>query len=474
MPGKRTLAEHAPSLVPYWHSTKNLPLSPETVSFGSKFVAVWICDFGHEYRSPVNTKTSKSTGCPVCSNRLIVAGINDLPTLRPDVMKRWAWDLNGDVDPAGLSVFSRRSVWWTCDSDSRHRWFAQIQVQSRGANCAVCHGAQVQSGVNDLLSVAPSVAAEWHPSLNGDVLPSDVTSSSNRRVWWRCPLDSRHVYEAMIYNRTGRNSGCPFCDGKMVLPGVNDFATTHPRFLPEWDFQKNHLFGPQELTAGSSKMAWWKCFKGHEWRASVKDRVRGRQCPYCVNKWIIAGENDLASLNPELLDEWDTESNLPLTPTSVGPGSNRRVSWICRENPEHKWRATPTSRTSLKATGCPTCAKYGFSPSNPGLLYFIENSELRARKVGITNVNAKTDRVGAFVVNGWQVVFSIKDDNGQKIADAELALFRWLRHELKIPAYLGKSEMVNMAGNTETFASDEGPSNREVIQKIHEILESLG
>lgn len=471
MTAKRTLAEHSPALIRYWHSTKNLPIDPETVSYGSKFVAVWTCDFGHEYSSPVNTRTSKATGCPVCSNRLIVAGINDLPTLRPDLMKRWDSDLNLEVDPTTLSVSSRTLVWWTCDSDTRHRWHAMVQTLSRGGNCGVCHGVQVQPGVNDLASMFPTVAADWHPSLNGDLLPTEVTSSSHRRVWWKCAIDSRHEYDAMVYNRTGQNSGCPICNGKTVLSGVTDFATTHPQLLSEWDFQKNDSFSPQDFTAGSHKRAWWKCSKGHGWQASIKDRVRGRQCPFCVNKWIIAGENDLATLNPELVDEWDLDSNLPLTPTSVGPGSNRRIAWVCRVIPEHKWRASPTSRTSAKATGCPNCAKYGFSPSKPGILYFIENPGLRARKIGITNVDAKTDRIGSFAANGWQVVCLVQKVDGQVVADVELALFRWLRDELKIPVYLGKVDMLNMTGSTETFASDEGPTNEEIVRKIHEFME---
>lgn len=470
MSNPNSLANRRPDLVRFWLSSKNLPLTPETVSFGSKRIVFWQCEFGHEYSSSVSSKTGKFANCPVCSNRLVIPGINDLPTLRPDLMKRWDSDLNLDVDPTTLSVSSRTLVWWTCNSDARHRWHAMVQTLSRGGNCGVCHGVQVQPGVNDLASVSPTVAADWHPSLNGNLLPSEVTSSSHRRVWWKCAVDSRHEYEAMVYNRTGQNSGCPICNGKTVLLGVTDFATTHPHLLAEWDFEKNDSFSPQVFTAGSHKRTWWKCAKGHGWEAAIKDRVRGRQCPYCVNKWIIAGENDLATLNPEFVDEWDFEANLPLTPTSIGPGSNRRIFWVCRENPEHKWQATPSSRTSVKATGCPTCAKYGFSPSNPGVLYFIENPGLRARKIGITNVNAKTDRIGAFAANGWQVVCLIQKVNGQAVADVELALFRWIRQDLQLPIYLGKTEMLNLAGNTETFAGDEGPTNEEIVRKIHEFM----
>ena len=37
----------------------------------------------------------------------------------------------------------------------------------------------------------------------------------------------------------------------------------------------------------------------------------------------------------ELLDEWDSERNLPLTPESVSYGSKRHVWWRCANG--HSW-----------------------------------------------------------------------------------------------------------------------------------------
>lgn len=392
--------------------------------------------------------------------------------VRPDLLERWDWGGNAALDPMILSPYSRQVAWWTCPVDDRHRWKAQIQVLTGGAKCAVCHGAQVQAGVNDLASNFPNLATEWHSSKNEPLRPNDVTASSHKKVWWNCPLDSRHEYEATIANRSGRNSGCPVCAGKKVLVGVNDVQTTNPELLLQWDFELNLDCSPSQFTAGSHRSVIWKCANSHVWKAAIKDRVRGRDCPFCVNKFIAEGENDLATSNPELVSEWDQAANLPLTPQSIGAGSNRKVFWVCANDTDHRWRATPSSRTSSRATGCPACAKYGFSPSDPGILYFIEHKELRARKIGITNLNAKTDRLGAFVGNGWKILYSVSNNEGQKIADAESFLFRWLRRELKLPVYLGKVDMANMAGNTETFASDEGPSSEEIIQRIRKILES--
>ena len=59
----------------------------------------------------------------------------------------------------------------------------------------------VQKGFNDLAAKAPDVAAQWHPTLNGNLTPEMVTPGSHRRVWWQCPLG--HTWKAFVYSRTG-------------------------------------------------------------------------------------------------------------------------------------------------------------------------------------------------------------------------------------------------------------------------------
>lgn len=86
--------------------------------------------------------------------------------------------------------------------------------------------------VSSLAVTHPTIAAEWHPTRNGDLTPEDVTFGSTRKVWWvgRCG----HEWPATIGNRVGRRSGCPFCANKKALAGFNDLATLHPDLSAEW------------------------------------------------------------------------------------------------------------------------------------------------------------------------------------------------------------------------------------------------
>ena len=49
----------------------------------------------------------------------------------------------------------------------------------------------------------------------------------------------------------------------------------------EWNSNKNGFQHPDMFSANSSKKVWWKCDKGHEWKARISNRTAGTKCPYC-------------------------------------------------------------------------------------------------------------------------------------------------------------------------------------------------
>ncbi len=53
-----------------------------------------------------------------------------------------------------------------------------------------------------------------------------------------------------------------------------------------------------------------------------------------------------------ILDEWDEEKNLPLTPESIAHTSSTPVWWRCEKG--HSWCTQVRSR-SRSSTGCPVC-----------------------------------------------------------------------------------------------------------------------
>lgn len=126
----------------------------------------------------------------------------------------------------------------------------------------------------------------------------------------------------------------------------------YPALAAQWDVRKNAPRKPSEFSAGSHRLVWWRCEKGHSWRAQIKSRVSGCSCPVCAGKHAVAGENSLADVAPELIAQWDTEKNAPLTPQQVTCGTRRKVWWRCEKG--HSWKSSIASRVYQKA-GCPVC-----------------------------------------------------------------------------------------------------------------------
>ena len=130
----------------------------------------------------------------------------------------------------------------------------------------------------------------------------------------------------------------------------NSLAEVHPELVSEWS-EKNLPLTPDDITFGSNKKVWWKGACGHEWQTSVKARSNGEKCPICSGARVIAGINDLATTDSQLLSEWDYEQN-KLKPTEVSRTSAKRAWWKCRHG--HSWSMKINERTILNK-GCRIC-----------------------------------------------------------------------------------------------------------------------
>lgn len=297
MPGVNDLATQCPDLVAEWHPIKNGVVKPSDIQVGSNYKAWWVCKRGHEWQASVKSRTAGSE-CPVCTNRKIVAGENDLASAYPNLTQEWHPTKNGAFTPKSVGAGSHKKVWWLCKRG--HEWQASIASRTGGSGCPVCAGKKVLPGENDLATQFPAVATEWHPEKNGRLTPQQVLPYSNRRVWWVCSLG--HEYKAQIGARTNADTGCPYCAGRKVLEGFNDLKTTEPELAAQWHPTLNETLTPAMVTIGSHKKVWWVCPFGHVWKAEINSRA-GKQkcgCPVCAghvssqkrHRYAIATEHE--------------------------------------------------------------------------------------------------------------------------------------------------------------------------------------
>lgn len=300
---------------------------------------------------------------------------NSLSVCEPELASQWHPTRNGTLRPEDVTRRNGKRVWWQCAEG--HEWQAIVAHRTAGSGCPYCSGRKA-SATNNLLSINPSVATEWHPSLNCDMRPEDVTPNSGQRVWWVCR--DGHEWQAAIAQRN-KGSGCPYCSGHRAS-NANNFATKYPHAAAFWHPNKNAgIPGPLQLTPRSSQIAWWQCPSGHEWQGSVSNVAIGTGCPICINK-TIDSTNSLASLRPSIAAEWASDKN-ELTPETIGTGSGKKVWWRCAKG--HEWQSTVVQRTGQES-GCPKCngrvasSEYNFAalyPDEAKYWHPIKNGDLQ-------------------------------------------------------------------------------------------------
>jgi hypothetical protein len=405
---------------------------PATVSPGSNKKLRWICSKKHVWTTAVMHRTSSNaTGCPVCSGRKIVPGINDLQTLFPKVAaEALGWS------PAEISPGSNKKYRWKCSKG--HEWSAIVISRTKlRTGCPVCSNLKIVPGINDLKTLMPDIAKEsygWNPSKVG--IGTDLEKD------WKCKLG--HIYRARINKRTKRNQGCPVCANKKIVVGFNDLATTHPELANEaygWDPTKmnagrgskksdeklkwkctlGHIYEATPVSrtnkliqsgcpycSGNSNLkgfndlatlhpeiakeayGWdptlsrgnhkkihsWMCPLGHIYKSSITERLTSKGCQYCLGRKVLVGFNDLATVNSDLAaqaDGWD--------PKTVTAGTQKLKLWRCELG--HKWKSSVGNRSAGK--GCPSCSQSGFNPNEPAWIYFGVHESLDLLQIGISN-----------------------------------------------------------------------------------------
>ena len=222
----------------------------------------------------------------------------------PNLSKEWNIEKNYPLKPEYFTSFSEKKIWWTCSNG--HDWYTSISTRtSNQSGCPYCSGRFV-SKENNLAVLYPDVASEWHPLKNNETTPDQVASKSNKLFWWLCK--NNHEWNCSVIDRTGKNTGCPYCSGRRVSVTRN-LKHFYPEIAKEWHPTKNGDKKPEEFAPMSSKKVWWSCPKGHAYDALISNRTsRKSGCSYCSGK-KVGKDNNLKIKFPKIAKEWHPIKN---------------------------------------------------------------------------------------------------------------------------------------------------------------------
>ena len=193
-------------LIDEWDYQQN-ELTPKDYVYGSQVKVNWLCKKRHSYLMSIYNRTKGKGNCPYCNSQVLLKGYNDLATKNPQLISEWNNKRNNPLTPSDVMVKSNRKVWWKCKSG--HEWLCSVADRTEGSSCPYCSGRKALPGYNDLATINPDLAMEWHPFKNGSLLPSQVRPHAGKKVWWQCPKG--HEWEATIDSRSS-GRGCPYCN----------------------------------------------------------------------------------------------------------------------------------------------------------------------------------------------------------------------------------------------------------------------
>ncbi len=411
MKGYNDLFTTNPELKSFWNYEKNEVL-PSEIGKGSAKKYWWKCEKNHEWDEEVRVVAS-GCRCPYCSNHRLLTGFNDTKTTHPELMDEWNYEKN-TIKPEEVINSSSIKVWWKCEKN--HEWEARISKRACGRGCPYCFSANQTSFSEQAIyfylnkcfnNVYSRYKKLFDNGMEIDIFVEDLkigieydgaffhkNNSSKLREKKKYQICKENCIKLIRVREKGLKSNGyedlaieSLWDGdhynnlddviKQILRFMKielDVDTKKDRIkilnlykkdlqasslseysdylIKEWNYDKNKGIDLINFKPGSSIKVWWKCEKNHEWEASINKRVCGRGCPYCSNKRVLKGYNDLTTTNKKLLKEWNYEKNT-INPTEIVAGSKKKVWWICEKG--HEWEANVLSRA--KGSKCPYCKK---------------------------------------------------------------------------------------------------------------------
>lgn len=403
----RSLADLRPDVAGEWHPSRNGQVTSADISVGSGFKAWWRCGAcRHVWPATVASRTNRHTGgagCPQCGRKRIskarrrVAYTASLAALKPELAAELVPKLNNGITADCIASSSANKYRFRCACGNL---YTSAPNHRAGPGCASCIGRRPKPGRN-LAQVAPEVAAELDPDLNGGITAEQIAAASFDTYWWRCPIG--HTYEMQVFRRTDsdprRVARCPSCymggtsvaeqelRSELAAAGVPvsdtasvagvrpDIVIESWRIIVEYDGAYYHRdrsaqdcrqtrklngagyrvvrvreaplkpLGPHDVTVPdpSTPVERAKAVLAKLADLGHSSRTMRSYLSTATRPWAgpalraVPWHRSLAAMRPVVAALWDAEANAPLTPADVSAFAEREVDWHC-PNCDHRFR----------------------------------------------------------------------------------------------------------------------------------------
>ncbi|HIY45129.1 MAG TPA: hypothetical protein H9731_01280 [Candidatus Borkfalkia excrementipullorum] len=335
------------SLMKEWDWEKNSKenIFPDKIGIGSHRKVWWICNSGHEWQAQIKSRFY-GVGCPVCANKIVVVGENDLASTCPDLAKEWHPTKNGNLTPQQVTSGSGKKVWWLCKNG--HEFFKSIDARHRNPNCPICLARRrtsfpeqaiffyIKQAFPDAINSYRDIF-EKKSSMELDIfIPSIMVAIE---------FDGK-AYHNRTENKLRDQKKFLICkQNHIFLIRISDTLLDEKYLLYDYKIEipnTSHKSLDYAINNLLEKL-------GKELSIDVN---RDRQN---ILSYLTSMDKSLLEEFPQIAEEWNYEKNAGLKPEMMHPGSNEKVWWKCSIC-GFEWKTSIVERTGPDKTGCPKCA----------------------------------------------------------------------------------------------------------------------
>ena len=315
--GNKTLVESHPQLADEWDYKKNGELTPYNVTAHLYKRVNWICHKGHHWAQYVSVRANLNVGCPYCKKEWGTSFPEQAIYfyLRKVTTAQNRYIFKGEE----IDIFLGEKEWNTAIEYDGAYYHSTLKSQNREKKknqCLADNGIRlirIKEGdydkvINGVIYVKYQSDHTYLKWVINEILKLCGKEQYISQLDIDIERDRNQIYALFIRSEK-----------------ENSIVARIPEVAKQWDYEKNGDIKPEYIPCTSHKKFYWKCEKGHSWKAEVNSRFMGHGCPYCAGIILSPGENDLLSQNPELVKDWDYDRNGDLTPDRITINNSKRV-----------------------------------------------------------------------------------------------------------------------------------------------------
>lgn len=334
------------SMLKEWSKRNNI--TPNQVDVLSNIHVLWECTNCHgEYSCSLFEKTDRS--CPFCSNREKLQDFNTLNETHPYL--REFWDLSNERDFSEYWFKSDNVVSWVCPCCKINFQCSPAEMVSRtdleNQNFQTCPNQcdwRTEVFKNNIFIKEPKLTKEWSDK-NKIPIHLAQTTIETKKYWWDCSK-CHGTYLCSIPIRREVSHCCPYCNNEKPLKGYNTFDYLYPELAKLWAPNNKVSIDSFVPLLTEKRFYLWRCkecnFEFHERFSIILNKYLNSEtkdlkemCPFCAE---LKERQDNISFE-DLMNEWDYLNNLILgDPERIPNNTQLRFWWICKNNPEHRYR----------------------------------------------------------------------------------------------------------------------------------------